>query len=79
MLALSLPSRLVERFAGRLKFPVLFLVTAALFVVDLAIPDVIPFVDEVLLGLGTLLLGSWKKRRSADSPDRIENRPDDES
>jgi hypothetical protein len=43
---------------------VLFLVTAALFVVDLAIPDVIPFIDEVLLGLGTLLLGSWKRRRS---------------
>jgi hypothetical protein len=67
MLAQSLPSRLVERFAGRLRFPALFLVTAALFLVDLAIPDVIPFVDEVLLGLGTLVLGSWKKRRR-DAP-----------
>jgi hypothetical protein len=64
MLAASLPSRIVERFAGGLRFPVLFLVTAALFVVDLASPDVIPFIDEVLLGLGTLLLGSWKRRRS---------------
>lgn len=68
MLGLSLPSRLVERFAGRLRFPALFLVTAALFVVDLAIPDVIPFVDEVLLGLGTLLLGSWKRRRRDATP-----------
>lgn len=65
----SLPSRVVERFAGRLRFPALFLVTAALFLVDLAIPDVIPFVDEVLLGLGTLLLGSWKSRKSRPDSD----------
>ena len=27
------------------------------------IPDVIPFADELLLGLGTLLLGSLRKRK----------------
>ena len=35
--------------------------TAALFFLDLLIPDLIPFIDEVLLGLITLLLGMWKK------------------
>jgi hypothetical protein len=49
-------------YAGRLRFPTLFLITAALFVLDLLIPDFIPFIDEILLGLGTLLLSSWKKR-----------------
>ena len=29
---------------------------------DLLIPDVIPFADELLLGLGTLLLANWKKK-----------------
>ncbi len=53
----------LERFAGRLRFPQLFTITLILFVVDLIIPDMIPFADELLLGLATLLLGSWKKQR----------------
>ena len=53
----------LERFAGRLRFPQLFAITLILFVVDLIVPDVVPFADELLLGLATLLLGSWKKRR----------------
>jgi len=48
---------------SRLRFPTLFLVTAVLFVVTLVFPDPIPFADEVLLGLGTALLASWRKRR----------------
>jgi hypothetical protein len=55
--------KLVSRFAAKLRFPTLFMITACLFVVDLVIPDLIPFADEVLLGLGTLLLGSLRKRR----------------
>jgi Family of unknown function (DUF6116) len=47
----------------RLRFPVLFLLAAALFVVDLVVPDFIPFADEVLLGLATALLASWRTRR----------------
>jgi hypothetical protein len=49
------------RWFGRLSYPRLFVVAAGLFVLDLLIPDVIPFADELLLGLGTLLLGKWKK------------------
>ena len=51
------------RFFGRLSYPRLFLLTAALFVLDVVIPDFIPFVDEILLGLGTLLLANWKTRK----------------
>ena len=43
--------------------------TAALFVVDLVIPDFIPFADEILLGLGTLLLANWKNRKARAPPD----------
>ena len=51
---------------GRLRFPVLFGITAVLFIADSLIPDFIPFVDEILLGLGAALLGSWKKRKKPD-------------
>jgi len=57
--------KLVSRFAARLRFPTLFLITAGLFVLDLVIPDMIPFADELLLGLGTLLLGSLRRRNSS--------------
>jgi hypothetical protein len=38
-----------------------------LFILDFFIPDAIPFVDEILLGLGAALLGSWKKRKEPRS------------
>jgi hypothetical protein len=50
-------------FLSRLRFPALFAVTAVLFVLDFFIPDVIPYADETLLGLGAALLGSLKKRK----------------
>ena len=48
-------------FAARLRFPTLFWITAGLFVFDLLVPDLIPFVDELLLGLGALILSNWQK------------------
>lgn len=62
MLVTSLPARIVERVAGRLRFPALFMLTAALFVLNLVVPDPLPFIDEILLGLVTLMLGAWKDR-----------------
>jgi hypothetical protein len=59
----------VTRFASGLRFPTLFKLVAALFLVDLFVPDLIPFYDEILLALGTLLLGSLKSRRAA-APER---------
>lgn len=52
------------RWLGRLSYPRLFMLAGALFVADLFIPDMIPFVDEVLLGIGTLLLANWKNRKA---------------
>lgn len=56
-------------FLSRLRYPTLFKLTALLFAVDVVVPDVIPFADELLLALGTLLLGNLRKRRETpDSP-----------
>jgi len=55
-------------FLSRLSFPRLFLVTGALFLADVMIPDFIPLADELLLGMGTLLLASWKKRKEPSIP-----------
>lgn len=47
---------------SRLRFPTLLVITAILFGVSVAVPDFVPFIDEILLGLLTLLLARWKKR-----------------
>ena len=54
-------SSLVQRFASELRFPQLFWAVAILFLVDLVVPDMIPFFDEILFGLLTVLLGSLKR------------------
>ena len=54
----------VEEYASRLRFPKLFKITLAIFIFDLLVPDLIPFVDEILLALFTALLGAWKRRRT---------------
>ncbi len=55
------------QYASNLRFPKLLAITTGLFVIDLFFPDVVPFVDEILLGLISLLLASLKKGRSGIS------------
>lgn len=57
---------LLQRFASRLRFPQLFFFAAGLFLLDLLIPDLVPFVDEILLGLLTLLLGNLRSESDVD-------------
>ena len=64
----------VTRFASRLRYPTLFKIVAALFLVDLVVPDVVPFYDEILLALATLLLGSFKQRSRRSEPPTDANR-----
>ena len=52
----------LERIVPRLKYPQLFTIVLGLFLIDLFVPDPVPFVDEALLGVLTLLLGTWKTR-----------------
>lgn len=62
----SIVSRLVSRL--NLRFPVLVGVLAGLTLLDVIVPDFVPFVDEIGLALLTLLFSRWKARRAG--PDR---------
>ena len=57
----------ILRWASRLRFPYLFLLTLVLFVLNVFIPDVLPFADEVIMGLVAALLGSLRKKPQADA------------
>lgn len=60
--------RLLRRI-DTLRFPYLLALTATLFVVDLFLPDVIPWADEILLGLATLLLARLRREPPAATTD----------
>ena len=59
----------------RLRFPTLFVLVGLLFLVDLLVPDFIPFIDEIILGLITVMLGLWREKRrpgEAESAERVD-------
>ena len=53
---------IVGSLVGRLKYPWVFGLLAAIFVVDTIVPDPLPFVDEIMLALLTFLVGTWRTR-----------------
>ena len=62
-------------WARKLRYPTLFKLTAAAFAISVLWPfDPVPFIDEIVLGLGTLLLANGKSRKPpsdlADTPRR---------
>lgn len=51
---------LISGFLARLQRPLLFKIAAGLFMLSLLVPDPIPFLDELLFGIITLLLSKQK-------------------
>lgn len=49
------------RWASGLRFPLLFALALLVFALDLFFPDMLPLVDELMLGLLALLLARLKK------------------
>lgn len=61
-------AQFVEKTVSRLKFPQAFAVFTALFIFDFLVPDFVPFIDELLLGLGAAVFGMWRERVSTNRP-----------
>ena len=55
----------VQRFLERRRFPTLLLILAALFGANLFIPDPIPFIDEMIMLVATVIVGAFRKRRKS--------------
>ena len=53
---------------GRLSYPRLFALAVTLFVISVVVPDPLPFVDELLLGMGALLIS--RRKRKPEPPGR---------
>lgn len=58
----------VQGYLESLRFPWLLLVTVVLFLLNLLIPDALPFVDEILLALVAALLARFKRKQPPTPP-----------
>ncbi len=56
----------LTRYLESLRFPWLLLVTLALFLVNVFVPDVFPFVDEILLALIAVVLARLKRKAPSE-------------
>ena len=68
------PASMIQMFlknANQLRFRNLFFIVITLFFVDLLIPDFIPLVDEIILGLLAIILANWKKERTQDKEGKV--------
>jgi hypothetical protein len=54
-------------FLESLRFPWLLLVTLFLFLVNVFVPDVVPFIDEILLALVAVVLTRLKRKNPEKS------------
>lgn len=55
-----MPQTFIARFLSRLATPRLFLLAAALLGIDLVVPDFVPFLDEIVLAILTLIFARRK-------------------
>lgn len=51
------------KWASGLRLPWLAGIVGSLFLIDLILPDPLPLIEEVFLGLATVALVRWKKER----------------
>ena len=55
--------KFIRRFLERRRFPTLMLLGAVLFIANLLVPDPLPFVDEILMLIATVAIGSVRSRK----------------
>lgn len=61
---MGIATQVTDQVVSRLKFPKLLALFLGLWILDIFIPDPIPFFDEIMLALGTAIFGLWRERVS---------------
>ena len=69
----TIPFGVWQNFITQLKTSQALAIVTVLFVLDLFLPDPIPVIDEVLLGLLMFLLARWKQRKDAAGQTPMKN------
>ena len=71
-------AKLITRLTAGMRFPTLFVVVGSLFLLNLVVPDLIPFYDEILMAMLTVLIASIRKHGRTLGPADGAGPPDDQ-
>ena len=66
----------VTRITAGMRFPTLFLIVGGLFLINLIVPDLIPFYDEILMAMLTVAIASIRKHGRDQLPADAPRGPD---
>jgi hypothetical protein len=58
----------LQGMLGRMRYPHLFVLLVVLLGLDLIIPDVVPLIDELMLAVLTVLVGTWRRPEEDAEP-----------
>jgi hypothetical protein len=72
-------SVLINKLIPGIRYPWLFAILAGLLAIDLVVPDPVPLLDEVVLGVLTFLAASWRIRKGDANPPPKDVTPNDEA
>jgi len=72
-------SALINKLIPGIRYPWLFAILAGLLAIDLVVPDPVPLLDEVVLGVLTFLAASWRIRQGDANPPPKDVTPKDEA
>jgi len=72
-------SALINKLIPGIRYPWLFAILAGLLAIDLVVPDPVPLLDEVVLGVLTFLAASWRIRKGDANPPPKDVTPKDET
>jgi hypothetical protein len=70
---------LVNRLLPGMRYPYLFLIFAAFFLIDLVLPDPIPLVDEIMLAILTFIAATFSARKDTDSEPKDITPPEEDN
>lgn len=70
---------LINKLIPGIRYPWLFAILAGLLAIDLVVPDPVPLLDEVVLGVLTFLAASWRIRGGGADPQPKDVTPKDEA
>jgi len=79
MILTSPISVLISKLIPGIRYPWLFAILAGLLAIDLVVPDPVPLLDEVVLGVLTFLAASWRIRKGDANPPPKDVTPKDEA
>lgn len=72
-------SALISKLIPGIRYPWLVAILAGLLAIDVVVPDPVPLLDEVVLGVLTFLAASWRVRHDDADPPPKDVTPKDEA